>query len=186
MSNLNNLLIQALGYTTNTGEVTNNTALNKTYSTTSNNKNFAVLLAQLEKNLSVSQIDTGTSSTTGRGYCSVNANQTSTMPSISAIVQKIKDNDNSMLSIDDQVSQYLLDNYGGSKSGVILTLSGAQSLPAQMTVLQNQVFQTIVSKISSQVRNNLYTGQDTDVSSESTDIDTGSYDPSVSSDDVDI
>ncbi|MDD3013396.1 MAG: hypothetical protein PHC34_06800 [Candidatus Gastranaerophilales bacterium] len=162
MSNLQNSLIQAIGYSSNTNNVSTICALlnNNTTSTTANNVSFAALLAQLNRNLDSSGINSSMSSFGYSKSTSNYANQTGTPLNIITIAQKIKDDNNEILGIDEQVAQYLLENYGGSKSGVIMSLSGAQSLPLQMTALQDTLFKTIVSKISTQVRNTIYSGQD--------------------------
>jgi hypothetical protein len=175
MSNTQNL-IQALGYSTN-ADTLNTYLLKNTYSKNTNNLCFSYILAQLNRNLESSQISSSMNSFGYSSSTSTFLNQTTVAPNISAIAQKIKDEDNGIYSLDQQVAQYLLDNYGGDKASVIMTLSGVQSLPLQMTALQNPVFQTIVSKISTQVRNYIYSGQDFDSSSD----DSSSYEVSVDS-----
>lgn len=81
-------------------------------------------------------------------------------PSISGITSEIKNNKDSLLSTDEQIAQYLLDNYGGSKAEVIRNFSGVINLPPQAVAMQDMLFKQIISKLSSQVRNNIYNDYD--------------------------
>jgi len=191
MSNLQNMLIQSLGYSANTNSINNiisllnnnTTSTTSTTSTTTDNRSFALLLAQMNRNLECSQIDSSISSLGSNRSTSMN--KTSTAPNISAIAQKIKDDNNEILGIDEQVAQYLLENYGGSKADVIMSLTGAQGIPMQMTALQDPIFKTIVSKISTQVRNTMYSGQDlSGLSSDDMSTDSSISDSSISADDI--
>jgi|GEM_PF-2995348 len=199
MSNIESILIQSLGYTTSTSSISSllkslgytsststssfsdllnavglKTTTTGTTSKTKANIQFAAIMAQLNRTLDSD--DTTTAYTPKYVNTStLSTYQSSVKPSIAAIIQKIKENNNESKSIDDQVSQYLLDNYGGTKANVILSLSGASSLPLQATAMQDYIFQTIVSRLSSQIRTRVYSGQDTltntDFDSTDTDID---------------
>jgi len=163
MSNLQNSLIQALGYSSNTNSISEicNLLKKNTSSAASTNASkytFAALLAQLNRNLDSPQ--TSTSSYSNFASTSSYKNKIGTTPSISAIAQKIKDDDNPVYSTEEKVAQYLLDNYGGDKESVIMALTGAQSIPLQMTALEDQIFRNIVSKVSTQVRNTMYKEDD--------------------------
>ncbi|MFH0703232.1 MAG: hypothetical protein V2B14_06855 [bacterium] len=120
-----------------------NTSSN-TINTIHDNENFSSVFAQLSKNIDNASINKNNNL---YGYNS---------PNIDTIVQKIKENDNNNLDIDTQIKEYLLENYGGNKEAVIMNFSGVQNLPAQMTTMQDQIFNQIISKISIQVRKDIY------------------------------
>ncbi len=82
--------------------------------------------------------------------------QTSISPNISAIVKKINKNKNSLLGAEGQIREYLLENYGGSESAVIRNLAGVQNLPTQMLTIQGAIFNQIVTKLSIQARESMY------------------------------
>jgi len=78
------------------------------------------------------------------------------VPDISAIVEKIKNNSSGTIDVDGAVKDYLLENYGGSELDVIKTLTGYENLPQQITQLQYAIFDQIARKISIDVRTELY------------------------------
>lgn len=75
-------------------------------------------------------------------------------PNLSTIMQEIKDNPNQYM--DSLISDYLINNFGGSKAAVIANLSGVKNLPAQAATMQDQLFNLIVSKLSIESRQNMY------------------------------
>lgn len=83
----------------------------------------------------------------------INANT----PSLKAIMQKIKANsDDGIMNDTEVVERYLMDNFGGNKESVIKNLSGVSSLPFQAIIMQDQLFNQIVSKISLQAQDAKY------------------------------
>jgi len=118
---------------------------------------FSTVLSQLNKNLDSVPISSDMNSLSfGRNsYTLNNTNPNLMTPDINAIVEKIKTDKSSTLDVESQVEQYLLSSYGGNKAGVIKSLSGVQNLPTQAITMQDQIFREIVSKISSQVGENL-------------------------------
>lgn len=83
----------------------------------------------------------------------INANT----PSLKAIMQKIKANsDDGIMNDTEVVERYLMDNFGGNKESIIKNLAGVTSLPFQAIIMQDQLFNQIVSKISLQAQDAKY------------------------------
>jgi hypothetical protein len=150
---------------------------------------FSLVMKQLYSN-----IDTAMARTTTNSYsfstpynrisvktpaqASKTSENTLVTPNISSIVRQIKRNKNSVIDIDSQIREYLLTNYGGSTTEVIKNLSGIQNLPSQAIAMQDMLFEQIVTKISTQVRGEIYNSYDvSDISnlySDDTESDTSS------------
>ncbi|HBH17912.1 MAG TPA: hypothetical protein DDX14_03040 [Cyanobacteria bacterium UBA9579] len=162
MGNFKNTFIEALGYLSNVNNTNAYQPQNSTYNVTANDQqSFATMMAQLNNNIHNASLN---SSMNSYGYNKYNfnpvsTNQTMITPNINAIAQKIKDSTSDIVDIDSQVSEYLLENYGGSKLGVIMNLSGTQNIPIQAITMQDQVFKDIVIKLASQVREDIYSSQ---------------------------
>ena len=162
MGNFKNTLIEALGYLSNVNNTNAYQHQNSTYNVTTNDQqSFATMMAQLNNNIHNASLKSSMNSYGYNKYNfnSVSKNQTMITPNISAIAQKIKDSTSDIVDIDSQVSEYLLENYGGSKLGVIMNLSGTQNIPIQAITMQDQVFKDIVIKLASQVREDIYSSQ---------------------------
>lgn len=154
--------------------------------TTTETPTFAAVLKKLNYNIdNASSISNLNALTYDKySYNSYNKTQSTTMtPNISAIASKIKSSKSSY-DVDSQIRQYLLENYGGSEVAVIQNLAGVQNLPAQALSMQDMLFNQIVSKISVQVRDEIYRSQATDISNFSDDSESESVDSSIDSTDI--
>ena len=115
---------------------------------------FSTVLTQIDKTINSASMNSDLNSASPFALNNNNSNMVT--PDINAIVEKIKNNNNNSYDISNQVQQYLLDNYGGSKTTVIEHLSGVQNLPSQVVNSQTQLFNEIVNKISAKVSENLF------------------------------
>jgi len=85
------------------------------------------------------------------------SSQNSIALNLNSILKEIKQNNNSsILGFEGEIKQYLLKYYGGSKSAVIKRLSGVDTLPSQMLISQDVIFNQIVSKLAIQARESSY------------------------------
>jgi len=185
MSGFKNQIIQALSYSSKVNSA-NAYSPNSVYSSNEDNKNFSNVLDQLNKNIDKALL---TNNMNLYGYNNysfnpINSNQTVITPNINAITQKIQDDTSDTVDIDSKVKEYLLENYGGSELGVIMNLSGTQNLPIQAITMQDQIFNNIATKIAFQVRENLYSSQQSSnyslfYSDDSTDNDSSDSDFSI-------
>lgn len=137
-----------------------------TTDTSSETASFSAIMSKINSNIDTAAARTNTNSY-GYGnynYYNINSlnnsntNTATTMitPNISAIANQIKKNKSGILSTDQQIRDYLLENYGGSVAEVIKNLSGVQNLSSQALSMQEVIFDQIVTKISIQVRDNIY------------------------------
>lgn len=160
MSDFKNKLAQV--YLSNFSNANISLPQNSTYNATTNDQqSFSTMLAQLNNNIDNASLNNSMNSYGYNKYNfnPVNKNQTMITPNINAIVQKIKSDKSDTVDIDGQVKEYLLENYGDSKLGVIMNLSGSQEIPIQAITMQDQIFQNIVSKLAAQVREDIYSTQ---------------------------
>lgn len=155
-----NLAMQIMGYLSGASGV--NTYTSSTTSSTSSSsvtESFASVLAKLDNNIENATINKNMylkGFGLVQGSSSTNVTPT---PDIDTIIAAIKNNKSDSVDIESAVEEYLSENFGDSKLEIIQTLSGVSSLPTQVTALQNEIYRNIVSKIASQVRENLYEDQ---------------------------
>ena len=154
-----------------------------------NTSDFSVIMSRLNCAINNASANNfmNTLSPISSGF-NINNNMSSAIaPNISAIVAEIKKNGDSgsMTDVDSRIRKYLLDHYGGSEYSVIRNLAGVQTLPSKMMLMQGQVFDQIVLKLSTQVRESLYSSYNASSLLESDSSSTDESETSVSSSDDD-
>lgn len=164
MSNLKNSIVQVLGYLSNVKGI--NTYPSQISGTVqdANTESFELVLAKLDNSIHNASLNNSMSTYNYNNYIFDNrkSNSMQITPNINSIVSKIKDSQDEVLDIDSEITEYLIENYGGSKIDVIKNLSGVQNLPYQASLMQDQIFQNIITKLSVKVRENYYSSQESD------------------------